>query len=251
MGRHSRILLTAFTCVWQRKQLWPIAFLQLISLSLAVRTLRTFGLGPNPQIFWGLSLLVIFSFATVSLWLTVQAYAQKQPLAIKFFQFFISVAKVLGFAVLGIVLDLSLRSLHLHWTAFVFLASLINAGLVAMMLSAVLFGFNFKRSLALSLDFWNHKISFISASVFVVLIGHGLSYYLAHAFWPKTRQSGGFEAFSPSATIWIGLVVLAVVAAFFASLLNAFLVMLFLDTTNPKKPPEAVKSGVVHAAAGI
>ena len=241
MQRFARILSSAFNCVWERKNLWPIAFLQFVSLPLAIRMLRFFIFDPVPRVLSALSLLVVFSFSTVILWLTVKAYIEKQSLNVKLIDFFRASASVFGFTALGILAGLFLKSLALHWLVLVLLLSLVNAALVAVMLSSVLFSLNFKRSLALTLDFWNRKFSFISTMVFVVLFAHGMSYYLAHAFWPQARQNPQFSVSKGSATIWMLLVISAIVAAFFASFLNAFLVILFLDTAKPIKDPETVK----------
>lgn len=246
----SRILVNSLICVWQRKSLWPLAFIQLFSLPVAIRLVRTVSWqAAEPNILWALLLLLAFSLVTVILWLSVKAYSEQQILKVNLKTFLLSSGRVFLLVVLGIAVDITLKLIGLHWTVFVLFVSLINATIAAAMLGAVLFGLNLYRASALALDFWATKLSFISAAVFVVLFGHGLAYYLTHTFWHKLLEQSRFSVSSTSATIWILLMILAVLAAFFGSLLNAFLVLLFLDAVKSKKDPEAVKSVVAQSAA--
>lgn len=241
MTQYPEILKKAYNISAEYPLLWPAGFLQVFCPLLAMRGARLFNLATLPQIFWSLGLLALFSLASVVMWLQVQAVAEKKVLQISLPKFAKVTGRVFVLALFGIAFYAGLKVLHLHWTAFALLVSLFNATLVAAMLSTALFGLDLKRSLWVALDLWGRKLSFISGAAFLIIISNGVAYYLAHAFWPQARESEQFSFFKPSATMWILVSVLAVVAAFFASLLNAFLVLLFLDIMKPKKDPEAVK----------
>jgi hypothetical protein len=241
MDRYEDILKKAYNISADYPLLWPAGFLQILCPLLAMRGARLFNLATLPQIFWSMGLLALFSLASVVMWLQVQAVSEKKVLQISLPKFAKATGRVFVLALLGIAFYVGLKVLHLHWTVFALLASLFNATLVAAMFSTVLFGLNLKRSLWVALDLWSRKPSFISGAAFLIIISNGFAYYLAHAFWPKARESEQFSFFKPSATMWVLVSVLAVVAAFFASLLNAFLVLLFLEVMRPKKDPETVK----------
>lgn len=252
MQNYPELLFKAFKNVWGQKSVWLLALLQILCLFFVLRKLNPIWWGSAPRAAWSLGLMLIFCMATVILWLKIQVKEQKKIFLLSFDAFLQISVRLFVLLSLATVFCIGLKAVNFHWTFFAVFSSLTASSITAAMLAAVIFGLSFNKSLGFMVSFWSSKISAMCGGAFVVMLANAYAFYVAHEFWPMAMREGhGFSVLKASATIWVVFLFFAVIAAFFSALLNAFLVLLFLDITQAKKNPEEPKAVIIQAAVNL
>ena len=246
MHNYPQIITKSFKNAWTQKSIWLLSFVQVVCLFLVLGKLSPIWWGQPQKALWSLGLTFIFSLSSVLLWLKIKAFEEKLPIVLSIKLFFQIAIRIFAIMFLAIVLCVGLKTIHIHWTFFSLFSSLLSASMTVAMLAAVLFNLSFQKSLGFMLSLWDNKASFITSGAFVVILAHVYAFYLSHAYWPLASDMGGFSVSKLSATILVVFLLSAAVAAFFASLANAFLVILFLEVVQTKKDPEQIKNVVIQ-----
>jgi hypothetical protein len=131
----------------------------------------------------------------------------------------------------------------LHTLVFAIVAS--SSGLSLLYLS--LCDQTLSSSLRLTRDTWNKKISFTAVAAAILILAHGISFALVHGILGDIYYFRVFSATGHSATIWILLTLLGLLIAYFSTVLNCFVVYMFLETIARKKDPEEEKAKLAQS----
>jgi hypothetical protein len=229
MLNFHRIAYNSIKSTSRQPRWWILALLQVIAFSLL-------GELAKPELL----------FAPVIFWL-IAAIVMAVPKELKaknFVRYCLQSGVVIVFSVLVTILARVFSGL---WVFLAIVTSLVASTASLAMLYIVLCDQPAKAALTLAIDTWNKKISLAAITALILILAHGISYALVHGVWKNFVFAAEFSVLNYSATIWVLLVALVVIAAFFAAILNCFLVLLFLEIIRREKDPEPVKDKVLEA----
>lgn len=198
---------------------------------------------------WLIAAVGLLVPVTVWLWLDMEAASSKLPKHLPLKIFIRYCLRSGGIMLCSIAAIILAKLAYLNWVFVALFSSLVAATAILSMLYVVLCGQTFSTAWGLALDTWHKKISLVVFIAFILILAHGASFAFVHAFWQPGLSGGEFSAFSHSATIWMLLAVLLLAIAYFAAVLNCFLVFLFLEIIRRKKGPDAAEGKAVKLTA--
>ena len=197
-----------------------------------------------PFLGWLAAAAIVLIPATVWLWLDMDAKNSGRIIQKRLKLFIQSCLTAAGIMLSALAIILFIQLTGGAWVFFALVSSVVAATAALAMLYAVLCGQKFAPALALAVDTWNKKFSLAAAAAFILILGHAVSFAFVHGFWKSSPDWAGFSVFSHSATIWVLLPALMILAAFCVAVLNCFLVFLFLESIRRKKDPESAEEAV-------
>ena len=222
---------------------WLLALLQAMAFS-AIGQLARLRMLNQLSALWLALAIGILPMLTIWLWQDVEKLSVKdnQPKAKN--NFYAQSVSGIGLIIITVFIILLTRLIFPFWPlhTLIFAVATSTAGLA--LLYVALCGQNLSSAFALAIDTWNKRLSFAAFAAIVLIIAHGMSFALVHGVFENVYLTWEFSVFGHSATIWLLLTALLLLIAYFWAILNCFVVLLFLETINRKKDPEAIKQEV-------
>ncbi len=248
MDKQIKLLIRSIKIAEQHKGICLLGLVQIVSLYLVFYNLDSVFYMPVIGVIALGLVLYIFAFSTSLLWLTVKGSENKTQSRMPLAEVIEVVHKVFIICLIGAAVLLLFKMVKLHWTIFILVSSLIGSGIIITMVASVVHNLNLFKSLLFTLDFINQKITVASSLAFVIILANSYGYYFAHSYWLLSGLGGGFSVLQASATIWIVFVMLAVFAAFFSGVGNAWLVLLIINISLTSQGEEDLEPGVAQIA---
>jgi hypothetical protein len=244
MRKFLQIAHTSLISTSLHKRWWILALLQIMSLSAVFPVIVRPRLLLSPFILYLPVSLVIFVPVTVWLWLDIDA-RKSQDFRQKTLKVFLSIcASTAGIVMVAALLTFVARIGLGERIFFVAASSVVAATGALAMLFAVLCGQGFRYSLILALDTWSKKVSLAAIIAFILILSQAFVFALIQGFWRGSRMDEGFEVLNSSATIWLLLLALTLLASFLSAFVNCLLVHLFLDNIRFKKDQDLKEEAI-------
>lgn len=255
METFNRLIQQSIKLTKQKFAWWVLAFGQVLAMSLVLTNLK-----PQSWSNMGAGLILILAFfclnlSTLVLWQSVQkeAPAKQQNNEFDSRKIVGSLINLSAVSLAGLFLGFVFRQIFRHWAMLTVFSSLLFVSVLAAALFGVLVRASFYKACQMTAALWAKKPGAPTLLAVSLMLSHGLAF--ASASINKSRGLGleGFSASNFFATIWLLLLVLAVISVAAATFLNIFLVLGFLELIRQKPDMEQAgeKEKVPQPAADL